>query len=456
MSLLMEPTAQSDIRHGPRGMGAILQALDAPFLREPNAKLAPLVNWSGPSEMPIHRWYRYREGFSPLLIEALQLGDRILDPFAGCGSILLGAAESGRSSVGIDVNPLAVFVAQVKLSPLTSREAASARRFLQDLEHRVAVAEPAPVPALKIAHKVFEPTIMDTLLRLETAIEAFQVSARVRDFLWLARLAILEAVGSYFKEGNGIKYRNRKRLSTGYVPRIEGKWQRERFGVDQKAYVLKCFSAMLSSMLEDVHVWKTPSATWAAQEMRAGSSVTELAELDAESFDSVVFSPPYANRFDYFESMKVELWFGRFVRTYDDMNRLRKQSLRSHLGSDLRVEERPVPEIDALLDLMSADSYATKGRVRDLVHGYFADMEAVLSGCRRVLKGGGECHIVVGNSAYAGVIVPTDVVLAKIGVEVGFNQAAVTPVRHLTVAPQQRNALNGHLSSMRESVVTLS
>src|SRR6185436_6558502 len=178
--------------------------------------LAGLVYWGGGATQPIHRWFRYREGFSPGLIAALGLGRRTLDPFCGSGSIMVGAAQQGRASVGIDVNPLAVFVSRVKLAPLQPAEVAAATGFLQRFEREVGGVAPWPVPALRIAGKVFEPAILDAVLRLRTLIEASAGSRAERDFLLLAWLSILQDVGSYFKEGNGIKYRNRKRHPGGY------------------------------------------------------------------------------------------------------------------------------------------------------------------------------------------------------------------------------------------------
>jgi site-specific DNA-methyltransferase (adenine-specific) len=83
-------------------------------------------------------------------------------------------------------------------------------------------------------------------------------------------------------------------------------------------------------------------------------------------------------------------------------------------------------------------------------------MAAVLRSCRRGLVAGGRCFVVVGNSAYGGVILPTDSLVARLGLDVGFDEATVVPVRHLTVAPQQRNALHGRERFMRESIVVLS
>jgi site-specific DNA-methyltransferase (adenine-specific) len=95
-------------------------------------------------------------------------------------------------------------------------------------------------------------------------------------------------------------------------------------------------------------------------------------------------------------------------------------------------------------------------RVPALLRGYFADMSAVLKECRRLVKKNGHCYCVVGNSAYAGIIVPTDVLIALIGQAAGFRSAEIQVVRHLTVAPQQRNELLGLERFMRESVVVFS
>ena len=78
---------------------------------------------------------------------------------------------------------------------------------------------------MRIAAKVFEPDILDTVLQLRTLIEERAATKAERNFLLLAWLAILQDVGSYFKEGNGIKYRNRQRRTGGYVARPEGRWQ---------------------------------------------------------------------------------------------------------------------------------------------------------------------------------------------------------------------------------------
>lgn len=432
----------------------ILRSIDSGMLGSPRPELAPFVNWGCGGGLPIHRWFRYREGFSPALISELDLGVHILDPFCGSGSIMVGAAQQQRTAVGIDVNPLAAFVARVKLSPLTGSEIVAANHFRQEFETALGRCESWPLPTLRIAEKVFEPEVLATLLQLRGLIEDRADRRSLRDFLLLTWLSILQDVGSFFKEGNGIKYRNRLRVKMGYVARTEGQWQLERFGPDQNAFVRTTFKAKLTEMLEDVAAWN--EGDWGVQEIIEGNSLEEAEDLPEGSFDSIIFSPPYANRFDYFESQKVELWFGGFVDTYDDMIALRKRSIRSHLGAALDRDIAAMPEIEALINLMDPYSYAVRMRVPALIRGYFSDMARILRSCRRVLKPGGRCYIVVGNSAYGGVIIPTDSLIARLGLAAGFEDARVVPVRHLTVAPQQRSALRGREDRMRESIVVLS
>jgi site-specific DNA-methyltransferase (adenine-specific) len=437
-----------------RSLAAVLHRIhDGACFRE-RFDLAAFINGSGNALAPIHRWLRYREAYSPQLIAKLGLGDRILDPFCGCGSILVGAAQHGFTSAGIDVNPLATFAARVKLTPLSGRQLRSIREFIDNLETRMAGAEPWPAPSLGIAGRVFEPDILESLLRIRSLIEEeFCGDRDCQDFLHLAWVAILEQVGSYFKEGNGIKYRNRKRLKTGYVRREEGRWQRERFGDDQRRFVVGKFLAQARMMVEDARWWK--KGRWRDQVVIEGNVLDMDELLGRRRFHSIVFSPPYANRFDYFESMKVELWFGGFVDSYEAIHRLRKASLRSHLGADLKRAYDEFEPLERLIDLMDREASSWRMGVPDLLRGYFDDMRTTLRQCRKVLAGG-RCFIVVGNSAFAGVIVPTDALLARLGLECGFTRAEILVARHLGVAPQQRVQLGSMEEHMRESVVVLS
>jgi len=74
-----------------------------------------------------HDYYRYPARFSPSFVRAAieaftEHGDVVLDPFMGGGTTVVEAKATGRSSVGVDISELAVFVARVKTAILSETE----------------------------------------------------------------------------------------------------------------------------------------------------------------------------------------------------------------------------------------------------------------------------------------------------------------------------------------------
>lgn len=70
-----------------------------------------------------HRFYRYPARFSPLFVQAAisqftRPGDLVFDPFVGGGTSVVEAMRLGRDAVGFDINELALFVSEVKTTPL--------------------------------------------------------------------------------------------------------------------------------------------------------------------------------------------------------------------------------------------------------------------------------------------------------------------------------------------------
>src|SRR5437870_1886145 len=71
--------------------------------------------------LPIHSWFRYSAGFSALWVREvisrqIALGRRrILDPFAGSGTVLLECERSVAEAKGIEAHPFILRVGQAKL-----------------------------------------------------------------------------------------------------------------------------------------------------------------------------------------------------------------------------------------------------------------------------------------------------------------------------------------------------
>jgi hypothetical protein len=166
----------------------------------------------------------------------------------------------------------------------------------------------------------------------------------------------------------------------------------------------------------------------------------------------VVFSPPYANCFDYSEVYKLELWLSGFVTKYGDLVDIRKKSLSSHLNKDLSSYNEYYLLKNDLKKLKNKKTWSAK--ILNMLSGYFYDMEKILKVSYDILSKGGYCIIIVGNSAYSGYIIKTDVILSKIALRLGFSDVEINIARKLRASSQQAKLLRGD-NSLRESVVII-
>lgn len=86
-----------------------------------------------------HEFYRYPARFHPQFARAIitafsNPGDTILDPFMGGGTAVVEALALGRRAIGVDINPIARFVTQVKSTPLAPKQLERARRTVDRLQ----------------------------------------------------------------------------------------------------------------------------------------------------------------------------------------------------------------------------------------------------------------------------------------------------------------------------------
>lgn len=430
---------------------SILERLSRGIPVREDPSLAPFVRPARSAE-PIQRWLQYREGYTLELCRQV-FDDReslVVDPFCGFGSTLVAATQQGLPSIGFDMNPLAVFVSEVKTRAYSSATRRAIQRQigkLKSLSPSVKVASP---PELRILPKLFHPEILHALMAFRAAIDAVR-NSEVRSFLLLAWIAILEGVSNTYREGNGIKYRNRLRRGNTYSVIPYDEWQAEYFPPDKFAFVRDCLLDQLHIMLVDIEgAVDKPAVSVFHADARDGLS--EVANREASL---ALFSPPYCNCFNYIKAYKLELWLGGFIRSYAEIRPLTRMSIRSRMESLPQLVAEPYPEaVDDLIGLMNHSTF-WNSKLPDVLRGYFADMRLVLELLSRKIKRNGRCVIIVGNSAYSSVLIPTDLLLTHIAIAAGFEVEEIVVARHLTTSSQQKKNLEPVKDYLRESVIHL-
>jgi site-specific DNA-methyltransferase (adenine-specific) len=179
---------------------------------------------------------------------------------------------------------------------------------------------------------------------------------------------------------------------------------------------------------------------------------------------AVIFSPPYANSFDYFESYKLELLLGEYCDS-ESLITKRANAIRNYricYGYELESTSELVEMTCAEIHLAIPEKEKLTGKrdartriVPNLLRGYFDDMQRALASIYSSLVSGGRCFIVVDQSAYVGVVVATDLLLAALGEQIGFRVELISKCRTANTSGQQLRRFPYLREYLRESIVAL-
>lgn len=261
----------------------------------------------------VHGFHSYPARIHPLtarrLVEAFSAkGARVLDPFAGSGTVLVEARLAGRAAVGVDANPLAVRLAWLKVRGPGAEERA---RLVEAAREVAAFADARRKAKSGPTHRygredmaLFQPHVLFELDGLRAGIDAIR-EATTRGDLELVLSAILTKVSR--KASDTAEHGVEKRLAAGYPARL---------------FVRK--AEELAARLGEIE-----GSLKAAPEARVieGDART-LAGVAAGSIALAVTSPPYPGNYDYLAHHSARL---RWLRLRPDRFDQAEIGARRHL-----------------------------------------------------------------------------------------------------------------------------
>jgi hypothetical protein len=407
----------------------------------------PSVSALDSAEYARHRWYFFKEGFSPAIVDyaivdaKIRAGALIIDPFCGSGTVPLQAALKGFRGHGIEVNPFLTFVARTKLANC------SIRAFDVMLSRaKAGVQRGAKSPLEGFSTFSWKRGIEKWLFN-RPVLRAFEggwlaISREHGPATNLVKLCLLEAAMdtcNAAKDGKCLRYKR--------------DWEKLQLGRDEFEAAL---DAQVACVREDIS-----SGIRLNGDSRIEQGDVRSKELP-DKFKLCITSPPYLNSFDYTDVYRPELFLGKFVTSMPQLLHLRLRTLRSHVQVDwprASEHEYGARYTDSLRLILARKNRLWNCRIPEMIKAYFEDMEMVLRALRRRAAPMASAWIVVSTSAYAGIEIPVDLIIADIAATCGWYLRDVKVLRYLgRLAGQQWSELSKQKNSkphLRESVVIL-
>jgi hypothetical protein len=428
-----------------------------------------LVGSNELAQHPVHRWYSYKEAFSPRLpIEVVArtgtgTSGLVADPLAGVATTALALQHHPDVArvVGVEYSPFAHFAGRAKLlwSKTTGDQLRAAARRLA--EYRVNPRAEAPGLAAFSNEEIFRPAIVAQLVSAREAITNDEFLREVeRTLLLLGLAAVIEDVSGVAKDGRALRImRDRRRRPKALHPR-----RGAAIGGGVREVLLNHWLAMAEDL--DILSGLRQAASKRTDRHLRGDA-RDLAAVERRglrehplapgSVGLAVYSPPYLNCIDYTEVYKLELWLMGFVSDQKAFRDVRLGTLRSHPSIQFPsrayfagVDDPAVEAVKAIETLL--EERLPKPGLGVMTRGYFEDMLQVLREQHRVLERGGHAVCVVANSTFSRrrregsgwteewrLPVLTDVLIARLAEIAGFEHVEVWEARDL----QPRNVRAG-------------
>jgi len=381
-----------------------------------------------PSLYLTHYMHPYKGKFHPKMVRALlnyalpQPVGRVMDNFAGCGTLLVEATWMGLDSIGMEINPLSSLMCNVKCDSL-SIPVDSLKKgidsFLQDLcsdllSYETQSSGSALLPPLNYHKEAIEkrkhsiPAGVVSLFSEPKTVDHVMIAhelakkvkdEKIRNFLLLA---LSGAISDLARRRKG-KFLDvlRDRLKNLYL----------------KIYIFDKLNEVMTIKLGK-------SRTYAAD-------ARDMKMVESESIDAIVNSPPYSTALDYIKNDYPQLTLLELAdipqleanMIGNPRFKVHSQSLLNEIGgSGLEYANLPQDAKDIISSLVRY------GRTKEALRTckFFKDMYLALKEMHRVLKRASKCVIVIGNNHYKldgdYAVVKNDEILKEMALMLGFKE----------------------------------
>lgn len=389
-----------------------------------------------------HGIHTYPAMFIPQVARRLlerysQEGDTIGDIFCGSGTALVESRLTGRNAYGIDLNPLAIFLAKVKTRPLDPQKLTKEYLTILGRVEKIKGAN-VTMPKFNNLDFWFKPQVIIKLARLKRAIQQVEDMA-IRNFFMVA-----------FSET--VRYSSNTKNGEFKLVRMEA----EKLAKHDPD-VLAIFRKQAEKNIVGMSDFYRDAKRGVWTKIIYGDSSKDNG-LKANSIDCIITSPPYGDS-------RTTVAYGQFSRlsaqwidVFDDPNDA------STVDNDLlggRATKHLLHSLSSgyLKEALEKISKQDETRARDVL-SFNLGLNECLRQAYRILKPRKYFCLVIGNRLVKQVRVPTDFIIAELAEKIGFTCESIIvrniPGKRMPIKNSPTNVVGALEETMnKESIVVL-
>lgn len=353
-----------------------------------------------------HGIHRFAGKFIPnlpryLIREVLPTDSRrvIFDPFSGSGTTLVEAALAGRKFIGLDIDPLAVFISRVKITPLTNDEINSLESFWH--KHDFTKEVPKAMPKVPNLSHWFSDAALVQLSSIKA--RCLELPPRLREFSLVVFSSIVRRVSNADDQ-------TQKTYVSHTLPK-------------KPPLPAKLFPVFLNRALDGMREFNDllplPPNGMVLQDDSTLEGITQ-------EYDDIITSPPYIDSIDYMYNQMLEYYWlldELGVGNYENFKALRKRPMGFRIYSEKSIKDELTEglgnkkeEFDQICSHIETKSRKEAMVVRTFFFDYCRHVRAVRAG-----QSSSGCYVsVVGNSRIRGLTVPTVDFIQAIHINFGY------------------------------------
>jgi DNA modification methylase len=382
----------------------------------------------------LHRWVPWIAGYSSSFVSGVLDNVKrdngplqVLDPFAGVGTTLIAAIESGDNAIGFEINPYAVLACRAKLGAVNYDVSLleTAIEYFDDFGddklwlnvHPTSV----PPPAFRSRVPFFSPNVETQVLACLDFIQEETVGW-VRELFQLALGSVMVSFSNYSYEPS-----LGTRAAAG-KPNIE---QADVHGIMRRK-LWDMYEDIVNLQNDMAHIHPVPTAkVYPLSYMENTDCITP------QSVDIVITSPPYLNNYHYIRNTRPQLFWLGMVSETSALKIIERKSFGQfwqtvRMGPEISLRPHLPNLAEQIQELRSL--YADRGAYggpgwANYAASYFNDCQRFCQATKPLMRSGGTVVVVIGNNIIQGMEFQTDRLFAEIAETEGFEIIGMHLVR---------------------------